>query len=340
VTAMSEQGAVGPTAGTAGEWWHPTAGAAQALVWLLAAQAAGQLILIPYDSGEPYVRIHRAFDELLKGHDNTAQTLINHAFDGSHRGLIQIVNVIGFAVLVLFAIWGWRSATNARALGRAGARLGPVWAVVGWLIPVAWLVLPYIVIQDLWRSSAPAAARGSRWRRLPGSNLVRGWWAVHVAGSLLGGAALVWALTGGLDADGTGTVLRAGHAVAAAGALLAILVVREVTERQSAQQEADPAPTSRPATDRRAVTAGGGPGWYDDPGRRFDHRYWDGSAWTEHVSTDGRPSIAPSTPPDWYPDPTGRFHWRYWTGDAWTEHVSRDQELFIDPVSPGDAEPS
>ena len=115
---MSEQGAVGPAASTAGEWWHPTAGVAQALVWLLAAQAAGQLILIPYDSGEPYVRIHRAFDELLKGHDNTAQTLINHAFDGSHRGIIQIVNVIGFAVLVLFAIWGWRSATNARALGR------------------------------------------------------------------------------------------------------------------------------------------------------------------------------------------------------------------------------
>jgi hypothetical protein len=79
-------------------------------------------------------------------------------------------------------------------------------------------------------------------------------------------------------------------------------------------------------------TADDGPGWYADPGRRYDHRYWDGTAWTEHVSTAGEASIAPVVPPDWYPDPTGRFHWRYWTGHEWTEHVSRDQELFVDPL--------
>ena len=27
--------------------------------------------------------------------------------------------------------------------------------------------------------------------------------------------------------------------------------------------------------------------WYPDPLARFDHRYWDGSAWTEHVATAG-----------------------------------------------------
>ena len=74
------------------------------------------------------------------------------------------------------------------------------------------------------------------------------------------------------------------------------------------------------------------PGWYPDPARRHEHRYWDGSAWTEHVSTAGVAATAPVTPPDWYPDPTGRFDWRYWTGHGWTEHVSRDQELFVDPI--------
>jgi hypothetical protein len=76
---------------------------------------------------------------------------------------------------------------------------------------------------------------------------------------------------------------------------------------------------------------GDGPGWYADPSGHFDHRYWDGASWTEHVSTAGQPSTAPVTPPDWYPDPTGEFHWRYWTGHAWTEHVSRDGQLFLDP---------
>lgn len=38
------------------------------------------------------------------------------------------------------------------------------------------------------------------------------------------------------------------------------------------------------------VTEGAGQqpaGWYDDPSGRHDHRYWDGSRWTDHVSTDG-----------------------------------------------------
>ncbi|GAA4410230.1 hypothetical protein GCM10023168_29730 [Fodinibacter luteus] len=35
------------------------------------------------------------------------------------------------------------------------------------------------------------------------------------------------------------------------------------------------------------------PGWHPDPMRRFQHRYWDGSQWTEHVSTGGSRSIDP-----------------------------------------------
>ena len=37
--------------------------------------------------------------------------------------------------------------------------------------------------------------------------------------------------------------------------------------------------------------------WYPDPSGRHEHRYWDGQAWTEHVSSHGRPSVdAGSTP--------------------------------------------
>jgi hypothetical protein len=41
----------------------------------------------------------------------------------------------------------------------------------------------------------------------------------------------------------------------------------------------EPAPVSEPA-----VPAG----WYADPSRRFELRYWDGAAWTEHVSRAGQ----------------------------------------------------
>src|SRR5689334_8585591 len=36
-------------------------------------------------------------------------------------------------------------------------------------------------------------------------------------------------------------------------------------------------------------------GWHADPTGRFDHRYWNGSEWTEHVSTNGVQSVDPLT---------------------------------------------
>lgn len=34
-------------------------------------------------------------------------------------------------------------------------------------------------------------------------------------------------------------------------------------------------------------------GWHPDPFRRFQHRYWDGARWTEHVASDGRQWVDP-----------------------------------------------
>lgn len=40
----------------------------------------------------------------------------------------------------------------------------------------------------------------------------------------------------------------------------------------------------------------------------------------------------------WYPDPLERYDYRYWDGDAWTEHASSDGETYNDPLSSsGDA---
>ena len=39
-------------------------------------------------------------------------------------------------------------------------------------------------------------------------------------------------------------------------------------------------------------------------------------------------AVAPAA---WYPDPSGRYELRYWNGSAWTEHVSRNGQQFTDP---------
>lgn len=40
---------------------------------------------------------------------------------------------------------------------------------------------------------------------------------------------------------------------------------------------------------------------------------------------------APAVPAGWYADPAGRFELRYWDGVAWTEHVSRAGQQYTDP---------
>jgi Meiotically up-regulated gene 113/Domain of unknown function (DUF4041)/Protein of unknown function (DUF2510) len=42
------------------------------------------------------------------------------------------------------------------------------------------------------------------------------------------------------------------------------------------------------------MTSTPAPGWHPDPVGRFQHRYWDGSRWTEHVSTGGSQTVDPT----------------------------------------------
>ena len=44
----------------------------------------------------------------------------------------------------------------------------------------------------------------------------------------------------------------------------------------------------------------------------------------------GQPAT-PSVPAGWYADPAGRYELRYWDGSAWTEHVSRNGQQYTDP---------
>ncbi len=52
----------------------------------------------------------------------------------------------------------------------------------------------------------------------------------------------------------------------------------------TAEPAAAPEPVSEPAPVESTVPAG----WYADPSGRYELRYWDGTAWTEHVSRAGQ----------------------------------------------------
>lgn len=45
-------------------------------------------------------------------------------------------------------------------------------------------------------------------------------------------------------------------------------------------------------------------------------------------------SAVPDVPANWYKDPSGRFELRYWNGTAWTEHVATGGKQSVDPPKP------
>ncbi|MFM7893225.1 MAG: DUF2510 domain-containing protein [Actinomycetota bacterium] len=49
------------------------------------------------------------------------------------------------------------------------------------------------------------------------------------------------------------------------------------------------------------------------------------------AGTQGGSATTPAVPAAWYKDPSGRFEMRYWNGTAWTEHVARGGQQFTDP---------
>ena len=64
-----------------------------------------------------------------------------HDADDVVRAASGILAFIAFVIFVLIIIWSYRAAKNNEALGRVYPRLKPGWAIAGWLIPFANLVI-------------------------------------------------------------------------------------------------------------------------------------------------------------------------------------------------------
>ena len=143
--------------------------------------------------------------------------------------LVQVV------ITVLFIIWMFRAAKNHEALGRTNTRFGPGWAIGGWFIPIANLVLPVLIVQDLWRGGDASRPRDvATWRNARGSWLVGCWWTAWVLSLVrfsYSGAGLHD--SGSLDdLEASNTVALVGVVCLAGAAVLAVLVVRALSRRQ------------------------------------------------------------------------------------------------------------
>jgi len=170
--------------------------------------------------------------------DDTAAEFARRARDADSlvRATDVAFGLVSVVIAACFIVWCWRAAKNQQALGRAPERLGSGWAIGGWFVPLANLVIPVLVIQDLWRGSDARIERGDpRWRIADRSWLVGWWWGLLLSALFI---------SAGTPAEGqrfdagparaTNLLAIFGMVSAAAAAVLAILVVRRLGARQEA----------------------------------------------------------------------------------------------------------
>lgn len=130
-----------------------------------------------------------------------ATTSTGAVFDPLEMGglivVVQVAGLVVWAALVFLCIWTFRATKNARAIGLS-TTFDPAWAVAGWLLPGANLVMPYLVVRDLFPDGHPAR-RAAGW-----------WWATEMTGAVAGLLAFGAALFGGSVAGGAFGAVAAG----------------------------------------------------------------------------------------------------------------------------------
>lgn len=238
--------------------------------WVQAALAGSALL----GAAEAVIRMQRAasIGAVLRAPSLAAA----HAVDLADRRVIAISRGGQVWLLltgVLFLVWvGFAYRDLARSGGRH--RLPTPLAVIGPLIPVASLVLMPQTMDDLTRQSR--FARSSRVAAWFGAFLVMGG-LIGVGGALVGDGTLV-------DFQRSDRVLAIGRVAQIAAAALLIGLIGLITARADERRRLA---ASVAAADEALDPGrhGGVLGWYRDPNRQAEVRWWDGAAWTDHVAS-------------------------------------------------------
>mgnify|MGYP002632152041 CR=1 FL=1 len=145
--------------------------------------------------------------------------------------LSYVYNGTFYGCGLAFLHWLYNLAENCRALGVRGMRYTPVKTLLWWFIPILNLVVPYRVMQEIWRASKPEIPVPDDWDTREGSKLIVVWWIVYVVGGILG----VFAVYQQGQTEGPGyfaidLLVGVGDI---ASAVLVMMVVRAVTRRQN-----------------------------------------------------------------------------------------------------------
>jgi len=129
--------------------------------------------------------------------------------------------------VIAFTRWEHRIARNAKQLD-SSLSFSPGWAVGWWFVPLANLVLPNLVMSDLWRTSGRDGSTSPAY--------LGAWWGCWIGGFLLGDLAgqVSASATTAAVAELADVVDIVSNLLILVAALLAMRLVGDLTRRQRA----------------------------------------------------------------------------------------------------------
>jgi hypothetical protein len=143
---------------------------------------------------------------------------------------VQLTAVLEIAVMAacaaLFLGWLHRVVANGPALGARELRYTPGWAVGWWFVPVLNLVRPFQVVAEAWILSArdPSPSLGV---------LLPAWWGLFILGNVVSRFLVVRTGSDDVTALRNAAIIDiVASMVLIAAALLCVVMVRRLTERQ------------------------------------------------------------------------------------------------------------
>jgi Domain of unknown function (DUF4328) len=147
--------------------------------------------------------------------------------------LVRVVAMVGTAAALM--AWLYIAAENVQAWG-IRLKWGPGWAIGAWFIPVANLVIPVLVVNELARASAsPVSPQWAPQRA--GTGLIAAWWAMFLLGTGFTRASAQKTFAPDEGDFALGYVVP-GTLCYVAAAVLGMLLIRHITALQVRRQTA------------------------------------------------------------------------------------------------------
>jgi hypothetical protein len=224
---------------------RPLEGRARWAVLALIAVIASDVIAI----GSDWLEID-VLNRVINGEDVPVADIESN--DNRQVLVSFVVGATLVTAIVFFIRWFHAAYKNLVPLGQPNLRFKPGWAIGAWFVPILNLWRPKQIANDIWRGSEPNAPafQGDAWKTAAIPVVLTAWWVLWIAATYVGNLAARawWGNETPADLRTADLLDIAALVLDMAAAVLAILVVRRMTDRQAAHTQRVSLAGTAPAT--------------------------------------------------------------------------------------------